>query len=158
MPWTSNTLETLVSQALAAVTQILQVQPNAIVLVCTKQEMTQKVIAELATYQLSQARLEWYKQSVIPFIIGKYFLQNNEIWLVDGKGDKWEVLIHELLHSVQKCRPNRERITDYLTFKLTQDPTTIDPRILTEWNQLEQDYGLKAIIARFLRQGDCEEF
>jgi hypothetical protein len=94
----------------------------------------------------------------IPFFIGKFFRKTNQILLVEGKGDNWVTLIHELLHSIQKCSPKRESITDFLTFIITKNINAIESRELTDWDDIMRLHGISAIKQRFLKMGNCEDF
>ncbi len=69
-----------------------------------------------------------------------------------------ETLIHECLHSIQECEPHRENIVKYLTYRLTQNPKVIEPLLLAEWKEIEQQEGIESIKRRLITQGDCEDF
>ena len=91
------------------------------------------------------------------FVAGKYFSQDDTIWLVQGKGVDLPTLVHEFLHSIQVCRPHRENIVEYLVYKLLKDCTLIDERKLNEWREIEKQVGWKGIKQRLVLEGDCED-
>ncbi|MHA1944846.1 MAG: hypothetical protein ACXAC6_01190 [Candidatus Hodarchaeales archaeon] len=95
---------------------------------------------------------------LIPYINGIYLKEAHEIWIVEGKGENISTLLHEMLHSIQECDPNRENITDYLVYKLTGLQNDILPEILAEWVEIEKSFGFKRIKRRFITNGDCEDF
>jgi hypothetical protein len=82
----------------------------------------------------------------------------HEIWLVQGRGENFPTLLHEMLHSIQKCTPNRENIVDFLVYKLTGQRDSILPEILADWIEIEKSIGLKNVKQRLISEGDCEEF
>ena len=120
--------------------------------------MSQAVLEELEVHNYSTQMIEHIKEVYLHDVIGKYFSQKNEIWLLDGKGVNIEVLTHELLHSIQRCKPNRENIVDYITYKLTGLTNQILDDILQEWNEIEKSIGFKVIVKQLLIEKDCEEF
>lgn len=97
-------------------------------------------------------------EPLITDLDGIYLKDTHEIWLVQGRGENFTTLLHEMLHSIQKCESNRENIVDYLVYKLTGQKDSILPEILTEWIEIEKSNGFKSIKQRLLLEGDCEEF
>lgn len=89
---------------------------------------------------------------------GKHFFLKNEIWLIQQDGEQYEILVHELLHSIQRCSPDREGIVYYLTYKLTKNPAVIPVKKLQEWQEIEKSVGLKTIVKQLLLEKGCEEF
>jgi hypothetical protein len=132
--------------------------PTTPVLFCSVSEMNETTEIELNGRGISQKRLDILKKHFFELLLGKYFASKNEIWIVEDKGAPDSVIIHELLHSIQKCRPNRESICDYVTFKISQDPTAMESRKRLEWQEIEKNNGLPRIIENFLSTIDCEEF
>ena len=146
MPWTTDRLNLLIVQARKL---LLKEFPDTIfsadVFICSQMEMINRTKEEIKKYYPS-------------FIIGKYFSKENIIWLVEGKGDNLPTLLHELLHSIQKCSPNRENIVDFLVHKMLDNVDSIDQKVLNEWNEIEKAVGFKAIKERLRSEGDCEDF
>ena len=94
----------------------------------------------------------------LAYIYGKYFAGTNEIWVVEKIGENIDVLIHEMIHSIQVCKPNREGIVDYLTFKFTKNESWINSKIIEDWRKIEKMVGLQAIKEKIVKNEDCEEF
>ena len=157
MPWTNDSLAEFVVEGKRLIHQEFGINPDVTVLLCTLKELNVRISSELST-RVHPERLKKLQQFIIPLILGKYFKNTNEIWLIEGEGDKKSILIHELLHSIQICNSHRENIVDYLTYKITDDPTIITPSIVKDWNEIEKMHGIKAIKKRLLQPGDCEEF
>ena len=157
MPWTNDSFAEFVVEGNRLIHQEFGIIPDATVLLCTREELNVRIIAELST-RVHPERLRRLQQFIIPLILGKYFKETNEIWLSEGEGDKKSILIHELLHSIQICTSHRESIVDYLTYKITDDPTIITPFTVKDWNEIEKLYGFEAIKKRLLQPGDCEDF
>jgi hypothetical protein len=97
-------------------------------------------------------------EPLITDLDGIYLKDSHEIWLVQGRGENFPTLLHEMLHSIQKYAPNRENIVDFLVYKLTGQTDSILPEILAEWIEIEKSIGLKKIKHRLLSEGDCEDF
>ncbi len=97
-------------------------------------------------------------ESLIPDLDGIYLKDTHEIWIVQGRGENFQTVLHEMLHSIQNCTPNRENIVDFLVYTLVGLNDSILPEVLTEWNEIEKSVGLKSIQTRLLSKGDCEEF
>lgn len=94
----------------------------------------------------------------IPNVIGKYFRLQDEIYLLHREGDNLTTLVHGLLHSIHQCSPNRENIVSYLTYRITQDASALNPHLQKEWEEIERDVGFKQIISKLVRAGDCEDY
>lgn len=154
MPWTNDELDQLILKArkliLKEFPDIFTVQ----VYICTQLEMIQKIKKEIKRDEFKGE----IKKYLARFVIGKYFAGDNVIWLVEEKGENLPTLIHELLHSIQKCAPHRENIVNYLVYKILNDPQTIEPRMLKDWNEIEKNVGFKVIKEKLLSEGDCEDF
>ena len=158
MPWQPESLSNLVKKARELINKFFNIQTIIEVYLCTEDEMSQAVLVELEMSKYSQVMIDHIKEIYLKEIIGKYFSRKNEIWLLEGKGDNLEVLVHELLHSIQRCSPNREKIVDYLTYKLTGLTNQITDDILQEWKGIEKSLVFKTIVKQFLNEKDCEEF
>jgi len=158
MPWITDSFSETVVEAKKLIWQEFEIHADAIVLLCTQKEMIDRVILELSTRKIPKQRLNNLIQFILPLLVGKYFKETNEIWLIEEKGDNFSTLIHELLHSIQVCSPHREGLVDFLTYKITGDQTIIDPFLLKEWKELEMMHGLEAIKKRLLIPSDCEDF
>ena len=120
----------------------------------TQLEMIEKIEKEIKREEFKGE----IKKYLPRFIIGKYYAGENVIWLVEGKEVNLPALIHELLHSIQKCTPNRENIVDFLVYKMLDNENSIDQKVLKEWNEIEKTFGFKVIKERLLSERDCEDF
>ena len=158
MPWTNIELEQKSDGLRTIIIDYLKIEPNSKIFLCTKQEMSIKLEEELRRKLVSKKKLDFFKTSIFPLVIGKFFSETNEIWLIEGPGEKKSVVIHEMLHSIQVCMEHREGICDYLTYKLSKDSTSIDENTLMDWSEIERIHGITAIKKRFLLKGDCEDF
>ena len=125
MPWLPENFIETISEAKERISNNFEVIPSASVFLCSFDEFSNAVLEELKDRNFSKEQIETIKRIYLNQIIGKYFYKTNEVWLLEGKGDNLETLVHELLHSIQKCEPNREKIVDYLTYKLTGLSTQI---------------------------------
>lgn len=152
----SDQLLEWISQASALIEEVFGVQVTGEVLIGTSTDITAPIIksfAERAPHLVPKI------ESLILDLDGIYLKDIHEIWLVQGRGgENFTTLLHEMLHSIQKCVPNRENIVDYLVYKLTGQKNSILPEILTEWIEIEKSIGLKNIKKRLLSEGDCEDF
>jgi len=158
MPWITESFSKKVSEAKNLIYQEFELHADGIVLLCSQKEMIDKVILELSARKIQKPRLNNLIQFILPLLVGKYFKETNEIWVIEGKGDERSTLIHELLHSIQTCSPHREGIVDFLTYKLTGDQTIIDPFLLKDWEDIERIHGFEMVKKQLLIQGDCEDF
>ena len=158
MPWQSPHLEFIVEQAKQELKKYYQYSlVTAQIFIVTKKEMRKAVVDEQKLLRVSDEELEDIKFDII-VIQGKFFPLKNEIWLIQQDGEKYETLVHELLHSIQKCNPDREDIVYYLTYKLTKNPAVIPAKKLIEWQEIEKSVGLKSIIKQLLLEKGCEDF
>lgn len=158
MPWITNRLEILIEKALELINPIYNIQSLCPIFLCDQHEMILRVSEEISKLGLSDKKKELIREYVLRDVIGKYFKETHEIWLVEGRGDNLADLIHEILHSIQKCNPNREGIVEYLTFKLTNDTSAITEENLANWNEIEKQVRLKTIFERLTKDGNCEDF
>jgi len=157
MVWTNPDLEPIIKRSRDLIKEFFNETVTATIFVCTLQEMAEEVVKEMN----QEHRSSWeqnYIRLVIPSLEGKYFNKKNEIWLVQHKGEKIHVVIHEMIHSFQVCRPNRENIIDYICYKLLNDSSFIKEGIINEWKEIEKNYGFKAILNNIRSNSDCEEF
>lgn len=158
MPWTTPELVDLVDQAKREISKFYSKKSlTATVLISTEEELVNALIQEKISEKTSEQDIRKIK-ILRSFIEGRYFKNKNEIWLVQQRGEKIGTLIHECLHSIQECSPNRERIVEYLTYKLTGDTNELLTARLKEWVEIKRSIGLKKIIDQLLLQKDCEEF
>ena len=158
MPWQPEPFFSVIQEVKAFLFNHFKVNATASVYICSAPKMELTLLEELEDRDLSEIKLNHVKKFYIKRVIGKYFSKKNEIWLLDGKGDNLEVMIHELLHSIQKCSPNREQINDYLVYNLTGLKNQITEESLKEWLEIEKSYGFKRIKHQFLLNKDCEDF
>nr|MDO8116854.1 hypothetical protein [Candidatus Sigynarchaeota archaeon] len=158
MPWSNDKFNSRIEQGRKKIKSFLNVQPGAPVFLCTLDELITRVRNELLSGGTSMEQVLFLEHNIFPFLLGKYFKKTREIWLVEGQDGLDSTLVHELLHSVQTCSPKRENICDYLTYRITNDPTVMARRLLSEWTEIERTCGLAAIKARFLGEGNCEDF
>ncbi len=157
MPWTSHKIDQIARKLATLIYQEFKITPSCPAFLCTRKELQQR-IHQHEYYQRLQEQERKYFDYTLLYICGKYFSSTQEIWIVDECSNKQEILFHELLHSIQKCSPNREKIVSYLSWKILQDPTAIEEEIQHEWEEIEQQYGLAKIKQRLITEGDCEEF
>ena len=158
MPWHSKDILLITEKGRNLIHAGFGIRPNSNIFVCTEQEIYQATLNELISNQYPEYKIEFLKKYYLPDIIGKYFAQTNEIWLVDGKGTNLPSVIHELIHSIQKCFPHREDIVEYLTYKILNGDSPIERSILTEWDEIESEHGLSIIKKQILLDSDCEDF
>lgn len=158
MPWVNPELEGIIKEAKNRIKQwIPGIILTTIVLVANTKEMKQEILTEGKLLKLSKKALE-DRIFLSKFTIGKYFKLKNEIWLVEGKGENINTIIHEYLHSIQKCEPNRERIVEYITYKITGEKNGLSDSFTEDWKGIEINMGLDKILAKLQTKGDCEEF
>lgn len=158
MPWQPESLNKLIEEAKNLIIKYFKVEVATEVYLCSRDEMSKAVLEELKKNNRSDKTIDHIKKIYLKRIIGKYFAEKNEIWLLEGIGDTIEVLVHELMHSIQKCTPNREKIVDYLTYKLTSLKNQIPEETLREWTDIEKTYSFKVIVNQLLEEKDCEDF
>ena len=156
MPWEDENYNTTIAKAKGLIQKHFDIYSDVKVYFCTLDEVTNAVVDELTHRSIDPLKIEKIRLFVLPDLLGKYFNKLSAIWLIDGR-QSYAVLIHELLHSIQLCDPNHEKITDYITYKLTRDKLAIDSTTLKEWREIEKTYGFKRIKKRYILVGDCEE-
>ena len=157
MPWTTPNIIELGDQAKSIIQKIYSYPLDAQIFVVSQNDLEKAVINEQKTLDRTEQEL----QEIIfqlPFIVGKYFSSSHEIWIVEGKGEHLDIVIHEILHSIQKCYPNTEGIVNFITFLLTNTKSSISKKKLKEWKEIQKTNGKKAIFNRLVVPGDCEEF
>ena len=158
MPWQPEPFNSVIKEAKVLIFDHFKINTSANIFICSFSELEKAILKELKDTNITEEKIEHIKKIHIKRVIGKYFSKTNDIWLLEGKGNNIEVLMHELLHSIQKCSPNREKIVDYLTYKITGLRTQIPNEIFKEWREIEKNYGYKKIKTPFLLQKDCEDF
>ena len=157
MPWSNDKLRSKIEQSRTSIEAFLGIVPDAVVYLCTRDEMTARVKAELLQRGTSTSKVAFLETHVFSLLLGKFFASTNEVWLIEGKGATDAILVHELLHSVQKCYPKRENICDYLTYRITNDTTIMEGKLRTEWAEIERVHSIDQIKSRFLADGNCED-
>ena len=157
MPWQTKELINLVNEAENLIIEFYSLPVHTNVFIVTQEEMIEVVLNEQQSMNRSPQELEKIRFE-LKYILGRYFSSRNEIWLVDEKGVVLDVLIHEFLYSLQLCKPHREHIVDYLTYKLTSNSNYISSSVLHDWQEIEKNFKLKKILERLRKVGDCEDF
>lgn len=157
MPWQPEPFNDIIKKGRDLINNNFNIIPSPIIYVCSYEEMKESVLEELRSREFSEHKINQIKKYYLHKIAGKFFKKTNQIWLLVGKGDNLETLVHELLHSIQKCEPNREKIVDYMTYKLTGISTNILVDIIKEWKEIENSYGIKKIKQQILLKKNCEE-
>ena len=155
--WLNPILDPLILRTKIIIQQNFKKTITAKIYVCTLEELAEAVIDEMSNGKRPQWEQDYIKL-VIPHLEGQYLQGKNEIWLVEGKGEIKHVILHEMIHSIQICQPNRENINDYICYRLLKDDGFIDQSIIIEWKEIEKTVGFKKILNRIITQGDCEEF
>lgn len=161
MTWTTREIELMVTDARKLVARELNISSsnlNCPVYIASREEFDYAVIDELQQLQYSTEDIAKITDYYLPFVIAKYFYTIQEIWLLHDKGESIETIIHELLHSIQKCQPNREGIVDYLTCRISGGKEYIDQYELKDWQEIERTSSYQAIKDRLISEGDCEDF
>lgn len=158
MPWKNPVIDSMIEDAKILVSTLYPVMSlTAEVFVTTRAELLVEAIKEKQSEGGTEKELVdinlW-----IDYTDGKYFKYKHEIWLIQDDGEKLGTIIHEFLHSIQKCHTNRERIVEYLTYKLTNDPKELVRARLREWQEIERTVGINGIRDQLLRDENCEEF
>lgn len=161
MPWTTTELETLAAKAKVLVIDEFKdfsSLKDCPVFIASAEEMQDAILEELVQLNYSKEAIKKIQDYYLKFVIGKYFKLTSEIWLLHGKGDNMITIVHELLHSIQQCEPNREGIVDFLTYKITTESQYIDNYELADWQEIEETHSYKKIKTRLVSKGDCEDF
>lgn len=157
MTWQTPEILRLAKEAKDLVEKEVGVEETASVFIASEGEMTNATLQEQTELGRTPEEIERIRFD-LQFILGKYFPLSNEIWLVEGRGVILDVIIHEMIHSMQRCSLHREGIVDYVTFKITGNRDYVAESVLEEWQEIERSVGYKAIRRRLLSGGDCEEF
>ena len=158
MPWSNPNLEEIIKEGKKKITDLItEVEITAITLVANANEMKEEILTEGKLSKLPEKEME-DRIFLSAFTVGKYFKLKNEIWLVEGKGENSNTIIHEYLHSIQKCEPNREKIVEYITYKITGEEKGLSNAFIKDWEEIEKKVGYQKIINRLVNEGDCEDF
>ena len=158
MPWSNPNLEDIIKEAKKKIYDLIsEVEITAIIVVANTNEMKEEIVTEGKLLQLPEKEIE-DRIFLSEFTVGKYFKLKNEIWLVEGKGENSNTIIHEYLHSIQKCELNRERIVEYIKYKITGEVKGLSNAFIEDWEEIEKKIGFNKIINRLLNEGDCEDF
>ncbi|MFV2016352.1 MAG: hypothetical protein ACC656_13045 [Candidatus Heimdallarchaeota archaeon] len=161
MPWLNSDFKNMVSKAKLMISTELNIPlENLItpVFTTTLGEIAQAVLVVLQHKNYGEAQIDYIESQLLPNVVGKYFSLKREIWVLQDKGENIETIVHELLHSVQKCSPNREGIVDYITFKITGVSSFMSSYHLANWQEIERTDSFEAIKDRLSNKGDCEDF
>lgn len=161
MPWTTKELEKIAKEAKSLVAKEFKILSSKLdnpIFIASKEELQQAILDELKQLHYSNHAIQKIQERFLPFVIGKYFKLTNEIWLLHGKEDNIYTIVHELLHSIQRCEPNREGIVDFLTYKITGSSQYIDHFELADWLEIEKTTSYAKIKMRLIGEGDCEDF
>jgi hypothetical protein len=126
--------------------------------ICTREELINETIEKLKEENYLKTEIEYAKNYLLPKINEKYFPKLYQIWLVDVEGINLDLIIHEALHSIQKCEENQEAIVDYITYKLTGNKLYINDYVLLDWQEIEKTFSWKKIKRRLVLEGNCEDF
>ncbi len=152
----SDQLLEAIDKAKQLIFEHFQITIDDEIFICTIEEMTNRLDQIYAPKALSI--FEKIKP-LIRYLDGKYFKATPEIWLIEGRGENLPTIMHEMLHSIQRCNADhREPIVHYLTFKLTGDKTGIYNTLIEDWKEIERIHGFKQIKERLISEGDCENF
>lgn len=157
MPWKNQSLEVTIERAKKIILKELNLQITSELFTCSKDEMIRRCTDELKE-KIKDEKIVNREIMRLAYIYGKYFAGTNEIWVVEKIGENIDVLIHEMIHSIQVCKPNREGIVDYLTFKFTKNESWINSKIIEDWREIEKMVGIQAIKEKIVKNEDCEEF
>jgi hypothetical protein len=183
MPWFSTNYSQIIKEARDIIGDNFNIRPTAKVIICTEQEIYDATLNELISRNIPQKQIDFLKIFSLKLMIGKHFAATNEIWLVDGKGINLSTLVHEMIHSIQKCNPNRENIVDYVTYRILNGNIpngnipngnipngnipngnipngniSIESGVLLEWYEIESQNTFSAIKKQVLQEKDCEDF
>ena len=160
MPWQSDNLKILINKAIELIFEFFkEIDLKKItvpVFICTVKEMEEAVIEEALLQNKTQKSINRLK-NLIPRMYGKYLDASKKIYVIEGKGERIETIIHEYLHSIQNCITKREGIVRFLTFKITDNQKVITDFDLKDWLEIEKSVGLKTIKMQLLAQKNCED-
>ena len=140
MVWKDKNLEQLVQEAKKLLRTIISHDFNSEIFICSRLELELAITNELQG-KISDKQFSQVKQS-IDLIEGRYFKSTNQIWLVNDRGVSLDTIIHELLHTIQICSPNREGIIYFITYKLTHNNAHINSFLLRDWIEIEKIMAL----------------
>jgi hypothetical protein len=156
MRYPSDQLLESIDKAKRLIFEHFQINIEADISVCTIDEMINRLNQ---IYSPKALPIFEKIKPLIHYLDGKYFREEQEIWLIEERGENLPTIMHEMLHSIQKCdADHREPIVHYLTFKLTGDKTGIYNTLIEDWREIERIYGLNQIKERLISEGDCEDF
>jgi hypothetical protein len=161
MPWKTNEFTKLVKEAKSLVASEFNIPITELdcpVYITGQEELQQAILDELELLHYSKNAIQKIKVHFLSHVIGKYFRLNDEIWVLQGKGNNIDTIVHELLHSIQRCEPNREGIVDFLTYMITGNSQYIDTFELEEWQEIEKMVTYHQIKMKLTSEGDCEDF
>lgn len=158
MPWISSDSRILAEKAKTIIQREFSVPLECEIFLTNSSELEIAIIDELRELKYSKKAIEKIKKHYLERIVGKYFKNRHEIWVLVDTGENIDTLVHEFLHSIQVCDENREGIVDFITFRLTGNKKYIDTYDLANWLEIEGTNGFRVIKKRLLTKGDCEEF
>ena len=161
MPWQTQKLNEMVSTAKSLVAKSFNYPVSDLktqIYIAQKDELITEIISELKILNYSKESITKIKNHYLSFVVGKFFRFTNEIWLLHNKGENIDTIVHEFLHSIQKCKPNREGIVDYLTYKITGNLKYINFYDLSDWQEIEKSVSFQKIQKRLISDGDCQDF
>lgn len=160
MVWKTPKLDRLMAKAKLLVAKKFNMSTselNVPIFIADKEELYQALLYESQHLDYTKEEIRAIRQS-LHLVIGKYFRFKKEIWVLVGKGINVDTIIHEIIHSIQECRPNREGIVYYITYKITGNLKHINPFELKDWQEIEKTTSYSKIKQRLLTAGDCEDF
>ncbi|MFV2015223.1 MAG: hypothetical protein ACC656_07345 [Candidatus Heimdallarchaeota archaeon] len=157
MPWNNPYLNPIIEKAKKILKKHFQTELDTIIRVCSLEEMTEETLKEANQDRKTKTQIDRII-SVLPVMRGKYFHFLNEIWVIEEKGENLLTIVHELLHSIQKCNPKRENINFFICYKLLNDDSRLTPSQLKDWLEIEKMVGFEKIKEQFLTSGHCEDF
>ena len=161
MPWQSDNLKILINKAIDLNFEFFkEIDLKKItipVFICTVNEMEEAVVEEALLQNKNRNSINRLKK-LIPRMYGKYFDASKKIYVIEGKGERIETIIHEFLHSIQNCMSKREGIVRFLAFKITDNQKVITDFDLNDWQEIEKSVGLKTIKLQLLARKNCEDF
>ncbi|MHA1728086.1 MAG: hypothetical protein ACTSWY_05080 [Promethearchaeota archaeon] len=161
MPWQTQKLNEMVQTAKSLVAKTFNIISSDLktqIFIAQRDELEEEILDELKKLNYSVESISKIKNYYLPFVIGKFFKCTNEIWILHGKGENIDTIVHEFLHSIQKCEPNRKEIADYLTYKITGNLKYINSYDLIDWQEIEKSVSYQQIKERLITEGDCQDF
>lgn len=157
MPWDNTELHPVIQKA----RNVLQIHFDDAfetpIRICKLSEIRKETIREGNMDGKNETQIKRI-QSIMPFMRGKFFHSLQQIWLVEEKGENLFTIVHELIHSIQKCAPKRETITFFICYKILDDSSRLTKSELNDWLAIEKMVGFERIKTRLFTPGHCEEF